>query len=212
MNITKLAEHYIENHPSVKDCVKRRMINYSQLSRQIIRESSLRGGDFDAVLIACRRYYRKISKDGILEDRIVAILSESKLEVKNKIAVAVLYKDVFSENLIEVEKKAKKRSEVFYAIEGSSAITLVVSEGLLEEVKAAFRSGVKKSWKGLALVIIKSPEGVQDTTPGFLSFLTGKISQQGINILEIMSCWSETLFVVAEKDIAGVLEALRFST
>lgn len=210
MNITKLAGQYIENHPSVRDCVKKRIVNYSQLSRRIIRENGLKSSDFDAVLIACRRYYWKISKSGILEDKIAGILSKSRLEVKNRIAVAVLYKDVFSEGLIELEKKAKKSRQVFYAVEGTEAITLVISEELLAEVKGTFKSGLKRSWKGLALVILKSTEGVQDTTPGFLAFLTGKISQQGINILEIMSCWSETLLVVSEADIARVLEAFKF--
>lgn len=210
MNVAKLTESYIDNHPSVRDCIKNRMINYSQLSRRIIKENSLKGGDFDAVLIACRRYYWKMSKAGALDDKIIDILSKSRLEVKTRVAVAVLYKDVFSEDLIEIEKKAKKSRQVFYAVEGTEAITLVISEELLAEVKSTFKSGLKKSWKGLALVLLKSPEGVQDTTPGFLSFLTGKISQQGINILEIMSCWSETLFVVSEQDIARVLEAFRF--
>ncbi len=210
MNIAKLAGQYIENHPSVKDCVKKRLVNYSQLSRRILKENSLKSSNFDAVLIACRRYYWKISKSGILEDKITGILSKSRIEVKNRMAVAVLYKDVFSEDLILIEKKAKKCGQVFYAVEGTEAITLVISEELLAEVKNTFKSGLKTSWKSLALVILKSPEGVQDTTPGFLSFLTGKISQQGINILEIMSCWSETLFVVSENDIAKVLEAFRF--
>ena len=210
MNITKITESYVEGHPSIRDCVKKRLINYSRLSREILHSSNLSKESFDAVLIACRRYYRKILNAGILEDQILAIMSKSKLEVRNKIAVAVLYKDIFSDDLIEIEKKAKKSKEAFYAIEGTDAITLVISEELLDSVKAAFKSGVKKSWKGLALVLIKSPEGMQDATPGFLTFLTGKISGHGINILEIMSCWSETLLVVSEGDIAKVLDALRF--
>ncbi|HIG97866.1 TPA: hypothetical protein HA231_00370, partial [Candidatus Woesearchaeota archaeon] len=192
-----------------KDCVRQRLVNYSHLARRIIRECGMKSSDFDAVLIACRRFYWKLSKSAVEEVKITGILSKSRLEVRNRIAVAVLYKDVLPEDMIEVERYAKRHREAFFAIEGSAAITLVISEELLGRVKAAFGSGVKRCWTGLALVIILSPEGVQDATPGFLSFLTGKISQEGINILEIMSCWSETLFVVAEANIAKVLDALK---
>ncbi|MBI2144070.1 ACT domain-containing protein, partial [Candidatus Woesearchaeota archaeon] len=46
---------------------------------------------------------------------------------------------------------------------------------------------------------------------GVFSYLSGLLSDRGINIMEAMSCWSETLFVVAEQDIAKVLDVLRFA-
>ncbi len=209
MSVTKLVWQYIDGHPSIKDCIKNRLINYSQLSRKIIKTLNLSNDDFDAVLIACRRYHWQISKAYVLEEKIIDLLAKSKVEVKNKVAVVVLNKAIYSEDLIGIEKKAKRNDAVFYAIEGSKAITLVVSVELLEEIKKVFESSVRKSWKDLALVVIKSPEDLQDTTPGFVSFLTGKISHQGVNILEIMSCWSETLLVVNEKDISMVLSAIK---
>ena len=66
-----------------------------------------------------------------------------------------------------------------------------------------------KVWPELALVIIASPEEIEET-PGVFSYVASLLSDRGINVLEAMSCWSETLFVVSEKDIAKVLEALRF--
>ena len=67
-----------------------------------------------------------------------------------------------------------------------------------------------KVWKDLALFVIASPEDIEET-PGVFSYLSSMLSDRSINVLEAMSCWSETLFVVAEKDIAKVLEALKFS-
>jgi hypothetical protein len=70
MNITKLTESYIAEHPSVKDCLKKGFINYSSLTRQICKDLNLDAKkNFDAVLIACRRYYRKISKETVLEKK-----------------------------------------------------------------------------------------------------------------------------------------------
>src|SRR3989338_5883546 len=86
MNITKVTEQYINERPSIRDCVKKKLINYSRLSRQVIRESRLKSSDFDAVLIAARRYFWKLSKLAAAEDKIRSLLGRSRIEIKNKMA------------------------------------------------------------------------------------------------------------------------------
>ncbi len=208
MNVTKMTEKYLDDHPSIRDCIRNKLINYSKLSRKIIAEHNLGSRNFDAVLVACRRYYRKISKTDVLEDKILSIFAKSMVEVKNKIAVAVVGKDIFTEDLIDLEKKAKKLKESFYAIEGTKEITLVFSETFLEDVKSRFKGNLIEIFRQLAIVVIRSPEGLQDETPGFITFITGRVSNRGVNILEFMSCWSESLMVISEKDIANVMSAL----
>jgi len=88
--------------------------------------------NFDAILIACRRYHRKISKETVLENKIIKILADSKLEVKNKIVV------VF--HIIELQKEIKKKSELFHIIEGSNTITVITSYEYLSVVKKLFKN------------------------------------------------------------------------
>ena len=209
MSVAKSVEAYIEGHPSVSDCIKMGVINYSGLSRLLISSLVLKDSDFDAVLVACRRYYLKSRSSEVLEAKIIDILSRSFVEVRNRIAVVVLDKGLYSERLIEFERSAKRAGDIFYAVEGSSAITVVISSSLLGRLKDGFRGSVRRSWDNLALVVVRSPEGKQDSTPGFMSFLTGRISRRGINILEFMSCWSETLLVIDEKDVAAVMAAFK---
>ena len=209
MSITKLAESYIDYHPSVKDCLKKRVINYSQLSRRIIKDNSLKSSDFDAVLIAARRYFRKLSKFAAAEDKITSLLSKSRLEIKNKVIVAVINKHIFTDDLLELERKIKKSRNLFYAIEGTDAITIITAASFLGDVRNSFKSSIIKVWTELALVVIASPEEIEDT-PGVFSYLCSLLSDRGINVLETMSCWSESLFVVSEADIARVMEALKF--
>ena len=210
MNITKLTEQYVSEHPSIKDCVKKKLVNYSRLSRQIIKDSSLKGSDFDAVLIAARRYFRKLAKSASVEDKIRLLLSNSRIEIKNKIVVVVIDRYVYTDDLLELERKIKKSRNVFYAIEGTDAITIITAATFLAYLLARFKSSVIKVWEDLALVVIASPEEIEET-PGVFSYLSSMLSDRNINVLEAMSCWSETLFVVAQEDIANVLEALKFS-
>ncbi len=209
MNITKLTEQYIETHPSIKDCVKKKLINYSKLARQIIKDNSMKSSDFDAVLVAARRYFRKLSKSASAEDRIRSLLSRSRIEIKSKVAVVVIDKHIFTDDLLELERRIKKSRNAFYAIEGTDAITIITAAAFLDDIHSSFKSSIIKVCADLALVVIASPEEIEET-PGVFSYLSALLSDKGINILEAMSCWSETLFVVAEQDIARVLEALRF--
>src|SRR3989338_7587875 len=128
-NITKLTENYILEHPSIKDCLKNGLINYSSLSRQIASELNLNlKNNFDAILIACRRLKRKLNKEEVFENKILKILKESKIEIKNKVIAVVLEKGIFFGNLLHMEKEIKKRGEIFRIIEGISSITIITSE------------------------------------------------------------------------------------
>ena len=209
-NITKLTEQYISEHPSIKDCLKKGLINYSSLTRQLCTDSDLDlKKNFDAILIACRRYHRKIGKEAVLENKIIKILKDSKLEVKNKIDVVLVEKDIYYGHIIELQKEIKKKSELFHIIEGSNTITVVTSHEFLGVVKKLFKNKIIKVTEDLAEVTLKSSEDVENI-PGIIAYLSTLLAENGINIIETMSTWTDTLFVIAEKDIAKVMGLLRF--
>jgi hypothetical protein len=210
VNVTKLTEQYIAEHPFVKDCLKKGLINYSSLTRQICRDCNLdHKKNFDAVLIACRRFYNKIKSEASAEKQILSILKNSKLEVKNKITALVLEKNIFFPNLIEMEKEAKKLNETFHIIEGASAITIIASEDFAAKIKKAFKNKILKENKNLVEVILKSPKLIE-TTAGVVSYLYSLLGENKINIYETLSCWTDTIFLVEEKDLSKVMELLRF--
>jgi hypothetical protein len=210
VNVTKLTEQYISEHPFVKDCLKRGLINYSSLTRQICVDLNLNAGEnFDAVLIACRRLYNKIKAEATIEKRILEILRNSKLEVKNKINSIVLEKSIFISNLLDIEKEAKKLMETFHIVEGASVITIITSDDFSKKVKMVFRNKIIKEKKELVEVILKSPKQIE-TTSGVISYLYSLLGENNINVFETLSCWTDTIFLVEEKDLSRVMELLRF--
>ena len=93
---TELTKQYLKEHPSIKDCLKHGIINYSKLSRKIAKELDIqKKTSLEAILIACRRYETKLKNEKILEDKILGILKRSELEIKNKIAVVIIDKNNF---------------------------------------------------------------------------------------------------------------------
>ena len=210
MNITKLTENYILEHPSIKDCLKNGLINYSSLSRQIASESNLNlKKNFDAILIACRRLKRKLKKEEIFEDKILKILKNSKIEIKNKIIGVVLEKDIFFGNLLSLEKEIKKRKEIFRVIEGISAITMITTEDFLDLIRKYFRNKIILENKNLAEITIKSPKEIE-TTPGTYAYLCNLFGENNVNIVETLSCYTDTIFLVKEDDVGKVMGLLRF--
>lgn len=210
MNITKLTEQYIEGHPSIKDCVKKGLINYSALTRKIIEEKNLDlEKNFDAILIACRRYFSKLGKENILEDKILALLKQSKVDVKNKIIAVILEKGIHIDLLIDLEKEIKKKSDVFHLIEGSTSITIITEEEYSDKIKKLFKTKVIKENKNLVEIVVKSSKELENL-PGVMGYLYSLFGENGINIMETMSTWTDTLFVIEEKDIAKVMSLLRF--
>ncbi len=209
MNITKETEKYIQEHPSIKESLKKGLINYSKLSRSILKELKIPKKNFDAVLIACRRYADKLKLERKFEKNIMDILKKTKLEIKNKIIVVILEKDIYYDNLTDLEKEIKRKNGIFHAIEGANAITLITGEEFLDKIKDLFKNKILKINEDLAEITLKSPRDLENT-PGVMGYLYSLFGEHDINILETMSCWTDTIFVIREKDIAKVMQILSF--
>ena len=210
MSITKLTENYISEHPSIKDCLKNGLVNYSSLSRQIASELNLSlKKNFDAILIACRRFRRKLKKEDASENRIIKILRQSKIEIKNKIIAVVLEKDIYFGNLLSLEKDIKKTNEIFRIIESTSAITIITTEDFLDLIRKYFKNKIILENNNLAEITIKSPKEIE-TMPGTYAYLCSLFGENNINIVETLSCYTDTIFLVKEENIGKAMNLLRF--
>ncbi len=163
---TELTENYLRDHPSIKDCLKKGVINYSRLARRIGKELGIeKKTSMEAILVACRRFAVKIKKEEILEEKIRSLLQQSTLEIKNKVTVVIIPKRVTLDVMEELEKKVRKREGLWYLIEGTKVFTLIISEQDIDMVKSTLKRDIVKTSTGLALITLKSPEELE-TTPG----------------------------------------------
>lgn len=209
MNITKAVFSYIDEHPGIKECIKKNLINYSKLSRQISADLSVKKSHFDAVLIACRRYSDTMKKSPSYERDIKDILKRTKLEISTKVLVAVLDKEVHYKSLLLFQTAIKKMNETVNIIEGSSAITVITSQEFMEKLQKSFNNHILKVSTQLVAIKLKHPTEME-TTPGVVAFIYSKFGEKGVNILETLSCWTDTIFVVEEKDMDKAISAINF--
>ena len=209
MNINKLTGEYINGRPSIRSCLKKGLINYSSLAREIAGHHSLNlKKNFDAILIACRRYKDKLLKTDN-ESEIRELLAKSKLEVKNKIMTVVFEKRVPRTQIELIEKDIIRVGGIFRLIEGATAYTLIISDEFAPEVDKIFKAFQIEQRGGLVEVIFKSTKAIENL-PGVMAYICSRLADAGVNIVETMSCWTDTILVVEEKDLGKVMEVLRF--
>ncbi|MFH1590783.1 MAG: hypothetical protein ABIC95_02545 [archaeon] len=207
---TEQSQGYLREHPSIKDCLKKGVINYSRLARRIAKDLDIeKDTSMEAILIACRRYAEKLKGEPETEEKIRDVVRQSEVTIKNRIATLIVDKRIYVDHLIDVEKKVRKGADTFYAIEGVGVYTVIVSERYVPELKKLFSRHILHSMGGLSLIILKTSEDIE-FTPGVNAFLYSIFSEHGINIVETMSCWTDTIFVIEDKDVPDAMQFLRF--
>jgi aspartokinase len=205
MNITKLTESYISEHPSVRDSITSRIVNYSALSRDICLYHKIK--KFDAVLVACRRYSQKTKGDALLEKRIESLVKDAKLRIRNKIAVIIIEKPRDMDTIYQLQKHIKKKRGDFNLIEGEEVITIITNIEFLEAIKKNFTHRIIKITQDVVLISLVFNKLIE-TTSGVVSHVYSLLAENSINILEEMSCWTDILIVIDEKDLAKTMRVL----
>ncbi|MBU0615040.1 MAG: hypothetical protein KJ601_03020 [Nanoarchaeota archaeon] len=207
MTTTELTEKYISEHKSIKDCLKKGLINYSALSRLIAKELGIeKSTSREAILIAARRFKEKI-KGTALEDKIIGLFKKSNIEIKNNIVIFTIEKDVYPDSLVEIEQKIKKEKGIFFSIEGTKTITVIVQDHY-SSLFSKLKTKIMLKQDKLVLITVSSP-GIE-SVPGAVNYLSGLFSEHEVNIEEFMSCHDDTLIVINSKDFQKVMEFLNF--
>lgn len=204
--IASLVRKYVEKHPSIKDAMAYGIVNYAALGSLACSELGLK--QHAAVSMALRRYTPSVAVPH--EKMIVSLLRKSSIEVFTNIAVVTLFKyGSINSRIFEVGQEiARLRNSLFLVVEGSDTFTIITNDSNLERIKKKVRGEVLRVEGNLSLILIKSPEEIEQV-PGVAAFMASSLACRGINVVEMMSCWKDTIFIVDEKDIGSALSALR---
>jgi aspartokinase len=194
-DLIKLVKEYIDSRPAIQQCIKDSLIDFSNLAKNIAKGENIAEKE---ALVAISQLYPPKKE----EERIRAILKESKIETKSKIATLIAKNDWHI--LLKVERVIERMLQV---VRASTCITLVMDESWLDEVKNLLEGDIIDSERGLAEILIKSPKEIE-STPGVVSYFYDALASKGINIVETLSCYTDTIFLVKDKDLFPAYQAL----
>ncbi|MHB8604705.1 MAG: ACT domain-containing protein [Thermoplasmatota archaeon] len=206
VSTAEIVREYIDQHPSIKDCLRMELINLSALARKIMDEKGVRSEE--AALVACRRYELD-PKSQINEEAILKVLRRSKLEIRTKVAILTARPSwhIFSK-LEKAMNALRGRNHPLHVIQGTGSITVITDGAVAGEIEEIFGSDdLLKSQRNLVELIVTSPDVIEDV-PGILAYLSSSLSSKGINFIEVISCYKDTMFVIEESDMMASFDTL----
>lgn len=205
-SIARRVRDFLDARPVLGDAVRAGVANHTAVARRVADELGIR--QVEAVVAACRRY-PKGRAEGSREAGIRRVLRKSRIESRSRVAAITigLGADVL-QRLGDVVEELLDENLLCRVIQVSRGTVILVDEDSVPRVVRAIRENqVVRVRRGLVEVAVTSPESIEET-PGLLRHLTGVLASQGINIVEALSCFTDTIFLVDQGDLSAAIASL----
>lgn len=204
----EIARRYIDDHPAIRDCLGYDILNFTSVARKIQAETGL--VNQEAVEVACRRYRRQMRVAPPLEQRVMEVVKSSRIEVRTRVVILTAPNDwELLGRLLEFGRSlVADRRNLLQILQGPGALTVLCEEDLAESILTSLgRHSAISEHRQLSAVTVRSPETIVET-PGVLAFLAGALYRSGINSLEVVSVYTDSTFVVRERDVLHAFRVL----
>ena len=196
---------WIDARPVVVEAVRLGIANHSAIARRIAEE--LGSHQLPAIMAACRRYAS--ARGGPAHERTIErMLGKSRIETRTKIATITLVQgmDVL-QRLGDVVEEILDANQICRLIQVSQGTVIVVDEESVGRFHRKLRENqILSIRRGLVELAVTSPVSIEET-PGLLARLASVLSTRGINIVQAMSCYTDTIFVLDRADMSRAIEA-----
>jgi len=204
--IARRVREYLDAHPPLGDALRSGVANYAAMARRVADDLGVR--QLDAVVAACRRYPRGRG-DPLGEGAARRVLRKSRIESRSKVAAITvgLGTDVL-QRLGDVVEELLDENLLCRVIQVSRGTVILVDEDSIPRVTRQLREAqIVRVRRGLVEVAVTGPESIEET-PGLLRLLSGLLASQGVNIVEALSCYTDTIFLLDESDLSRAISTL----
>jgi len=213
ISIAEATRRIAKSHPSIIDCMKLGVINFSALA-DLIKDDVTKLVDrtrkinMDAIKQALMRYAEDMTdKWRSMEAEIVQIIAESKLELKNDLVVITVKPIIFLSGAVHLSELTQDM-EFFQLIQGTNSFTLIIDSDFKDKVIEMLKKvNVINVKENQSAVILKSPLKIYEV-PGIVAYITDLFARNNINITNFMSCHTDTIYVINRKESRRAFEIL----
>jgi hypothetical protein len=186
MTVAQDVRNHLRNKPYLLEALEKGIVNLSELSRQLQKELKL--SDISAIKAALRRYAEELQKHRQKrEEKVLHLLKKSSIAVYDRKSVMITAK--------ELDQKGMKVDLL------DKFVYLMDRNDMPERITSLIKH------ENCTMIVVHSPEELENT-PGVVAFLATLLSEQNVNIVEFISCWTETIMVVEKKDSLKAYEVL----
>ena len=188
-SVAQLVRDTIRKRPSLLDALKMQIVNYSALARML--QAEIGEGSLEAVKAAIIRVSDELEKErGLQEERVMSILRESVVRLQDKIAV------IISPDMLDIP----------YLVTAylTDSYVYVVDQ---TQLKNKLPDYAQVTSDLVALILISPPR--VEKTPGFVALITNLLASREINIVEFISCSTNTVIVLDGGDALNAFSLLQ---
>jgi hypothetical protein len=187
MTIAQEVRIYLRNKPYLLEALEKGIVNLSELSRQI--QTELKMKNTTATKAALRRFTEELQRHKQKrEEKVLELLKRSSIVVYDRKSVIITAKEMAFKDGLKVDLPDR------YVY-------------LLDRADLPERISTLVKHDNCTMLVVNSPEELEATV-GVVSFLTTLLAEASVNIVEFISCWTQTIIVVEKKDSLKTYEAL----
>ncbi len=150
---------------------------------------------------------KKTVKKKDTKDEILKVLHGST-KFKMDVSMVILrFTPKFMVELLQEISDDVDNGRVVQISQGTKAIVLICEETLAKELEKKYPKHVIEHKKNLVAYTVMFPKKAVKT-PGIISFISNKFSKNKINMLEIISSYTEVTFLIERKDLFKAMDIL----
>jgi hypothetical protein len=203
--IVRKVQRYVLQHPEVRECLQRGIINYSSLAREICGRDTQA---FEATVVALRRLSQvERTRSAPSQKRFLSFLKAASTVVRSRVAVIGIRRPDDFGKLIAVQAEIERQRGDMTLVTGHQMITLMTGAEHAALIRSRFRKLVIFEIQGLAQLILLLPQRVVET-PGFGAYLLGLLGSRNINVFAEATCSGEHIIAIREEDLVPALSIL----
>ncbi|MBS3121696.1 hypothetical protein J4434_02320 [Candidatus Woesearchaeota archaeon] len=210
VTIARTVEKIVERKPFLQEALVRGVINVAALAEEILPEVETEMKEkvkFGAVMMAIRRLGEKLNK---------SFIKTAKFDLSSDISVKSDLYEITLRKLPSIQAKISKlydkinsENDFLTVTQGINEITLITNRRNKPKIRSLFDSKeIKSEVEDIASVTINIPvEAIQ--TIGLFYIATRALNWENINIIEIVSTFTELTFIIKEEDAPRAFATLK---
>ncbi|GIU68936.1 MAG: hypothetical protein KatS3mg002_0172 [Candidatus Woesearchaeota archaeon] len=212
VTVSHLVGKIIKDKPFLEEALRRGIINYVALAQELqpqIEKELGKKVKTSAVMMALRRLNELLQKKGILRNELK--FKSEDISIRSSLFEITILK---SSNTISNIRKIYditdfSRGDMLTITHGIYEITIIASSRLTKKIEKILENEhIIKIIGSLGALTIKIPANSIETV-GLFYNVTKILNWENINIVEIVSTFTEMTFILKEDDLARAFEAMR---
>ncbi len=207
-SISRAVEEILALRPQLLSALSSGFVNYSALARLLRDEVERRLGRRvreDSIKVALIRLRDHVAR-AVASEPVLEVLAGSTTSLIDDVGLVTLRLGSISELF---EPLSGLSARLIQITQGLRTVTIVVDSSALERLLARIeRSRVEEVYTGQAAVVVESPRSII-STPGVMAHMTLLLALHGINLTQVISTYTDTLFIVQRERAVEAYSLLR---